>query len=466
MMSIFRALGLLVVVFFGTGGVRAETPDFDAAAAETRELLAALVAADTSNPPGNEARAVAIGVAKLREAGISHRVTEFAPGRENLVARLPGDGSAEPLLLLAHIDVVGAAGQGWTVEPHRLTERDGFLYGRGVLDDLGMAAIELEVLLLLAKTGVPLARDVIVAWTGDEESGGRGIQWLLEHEPETIAAEVVLNEGGGIRLDDAGRPLRVDLQTAEKVYQDYELRVRGPTGHSSVPLPDNAIYRLAAALERIGRHTFPVRLLPVTRANLAGRVSAVPADQARAIRAVLAVPSDPPAPAIAVLDRDPALAASLRTTCVATQVAGGTRANALPAEAWALVNCRLLPDESPEAVREELRRIIDDPNIEVSVPSEFGSGAPSPLEGPAPDAIAAVVAEMAPGIPIVPYMSRGATDSRFFRARGVAAYGIGPISVTTEDGRRAHGIDERIPIVSLRRGVEFFYRLVVALAGR
>lgn len=461
-----RALGLLIAVWLGASGVRAEEPDFDAATVEVRGLLEALVAADTRNPPGNEARAVAIGVEKLREAGIPYRVTEFAPGRENLVARLVGDGSAEPLLLLAHIDVVGAAGQGWTVEPHKLTERDGFLYGRGVLDDLGMAAIELQVLLLLAKTGVPLSRDVILAWTGDEESGGRGIQWILEHEPESVAAEVVLNEGGGIRLDDAGRPLRVDLQTAEKIYQDYELRVRGPTGHSSVPLPDNAIYRLAAALDRIAGHVFPVRLLPVTRVNLAARESTAPPEQARAIRAVLAAPSDPPPDAIAVLDQDPALAASLRTTCVATQVEGGTRANALPAEAWALINCRLLPGESPEAVRDQLRRLIEDPEIAVSAPSEFGFGAGSPLDGPGPDAIAAVVGEMAPGIPIVPYMSRGATDSRFFRARGVAAYGIGPLSVTTEDGRRAHGADERIPAASLRRGIEFFYRLVVALAGR
>lgn len=460
-----RALGLILGLFAAAGSF-AEEPNFDEAAKSTRELLEALVAANTSNPPGNEARAVTIGAERLRAAGIPYRVTEFAPGRQNLVARLKGDGSAGPLLLLAHIDVVGAEGQDWSVEPHVLTERDGYLYGRGVLDDLGMAAIELEVMKLLARNRVPLARDVILAWTGDEESGGRGIQWLIENEPESIRAEVVLNEGGGIRLDENGEPLRVDLQTAEKIYQDYVLRARGPTGHSSVPLPENAIYRLAAALGRIERHTFPVRILPVTRANLAGRVPIAPPEEAKALRAVAASPEAPPADAIAVLDRDPALAASLRTTCVATQIEGGTRANSLPAEASALINCRILPDASPAAVRAELVRIVDDREIEIAMPSEFGFGEPSPLDGPGPEAIAAVVEQVAPGIPIVPYMSRGATDSRFLRAKGIPAYGIGPISVKDEDGRRAHGADERIPAESLRAGVEFFYKLVVELAGR
>lgn len=465
MAAVIRALALTIA---GLGSIDAGAagPDFEAAARATRDLLAELVAADTSNPPGNEARAVAIGVERLVAAGIPHQVTEFAPGRENLVARLAGDGSAGPLLLLAHIDVVGAGGQEWSVPPHRLTERDGFLYGRGVADDLGMAAVELEVLVLLAETGVPLARDVILAWTGDEESGGEGIQWLLEHAPESIAAEVVLNEGGGIRLGEAGEPLRLDLQTAEKIYQDFFLLARGPTGHSSVPLPDNAIYRLTAALERIAGHTFPVRVLPVAQANLAGRAPTAPPEQAKAMRAVAAAPAAPPAAAVAVLDRDPALAAGLRTTCVATQIEGGTRANALPAEARALVNCRILPDETPDTVRAELIRIVDDPELEISIQREFGFGRPSPLDGPGPAAIAAVVAQSFPGVPIVPYMSRGATDSRFLRAKGVAAYGISPIAVSDEDARRAHGVDERIPAASLRPGVEFLYRLVVELAGR
>jgi len=443
----------------------AAAADFDAAARSARALLEALVAADTSNPPGNEARAVALGAERLRAAGLPVRVTEFAPGRENLVARLASGGGAPPLLLLAHADVVGAAGQSWSSEPHRVVERDGYLYGRGVGDDLGMAAVALEVVLLLQREKVPLARDVILAWTGDEESGGAGIRWLLEHEPGSLDAAVALNEGGGVRLGEDGRPAAIDLQTAEKQYQDFELVARGPTGHSSVPLADNAIYRLARALDRLSAHRFPARLLPVTRAWLAARAPSEPAERRRAMESLASARAALPAGALAQLDADPILAATLRTTCVATLLAGGTRVNALPAEARATLNCRILPDETPEQVRTALAKVIDDPALELRPTQEFGFAAPSPIEGPVPDAIRRVAGEMWPGIPIVPFMSRGATDSRFLRARGVAAYGINPIALGEADEQRAHGVDERIPAASLRPAVEFLYRLVVAIAG-
>ncbi|HLL53219.1 MAG TPA: M20/M25/M40 family metallo-hydrolase, partial [Myxococcaceae bacterium] len=247
-------------------GGPAARPDYDAAAADSRKLLAAVVAADTSNPPGNEARAVAAGAARLKEAGIPFERFEFAPGRENLVARLKGDGSQRPLLLLAHVDVVGTQGQRWSTPPHQLTEVNGFLQARGVADDLGRAAVTLETFILLAKSGVKLRRDVILAWTGDEESGGDGIRWLLKHHPEKVSAELAINEGGGVVLDASGKPKLISLNAAEKTYQDFTITARGTTGHSSVPLADNAILRLARGLERLGRAPFPPRLLPVTRA--------------------------------------------------------------------------------------------------------------------------------------------------------------------------------------------------------
>ena len=313
---------------------------------------------------------------------------------------------------------------------------------------------------------MPLARDVILAWTGDEESGGGGIRWLLEHDPQQIEAALVINEGGGIRLGEDGAPSRIELQTAEKVYQDFELVARGTTGHSSVPLPDNAIDRLARALVRIGDHRFPPRLLPVTRAYFEARVPLESGERRRAMQALVAAPGAPPAEALAVLDADPTLAASLRTTCVATMLSGGTRANALPAEARAHVNCRILPDRSAESLHAQLIEIVDDPGIEVRPTREFGHGVPSPLDGPGPDAIRALAEAMWPGIPVIPFMSRGATDSRFARAHGMTAYGISPIAIATSDARRAHGIDERIPEASLRPAVEFLYRLVLALAAR
>jgi acetylornithine deacetylase/succinyl-diaminopimelate desuccinylase-like protein len=255
------------------------------------------------------------------------------------------------------------------------------------------------------------------------------------------------------------------LQTAEKIYQDFTLVARGTTGHSSVPLPDNAIFQLARALGRLGAHRFPPRLLPVTRANLAARAPLESSERQRAMRALAESRGPLPDDAVAVLDADPALAASLRTTCVATQIEGGTRANALPAEARATVNCRILPDETPEQVQARLVEILDDPGIEVRPTEEFGHGVPSPLEGPGPDAIRDIVHEMWPGIPVIPFMSRGATDSRYLRARGMAAYGINSIAIAEADARRAHGIDERIPAASLRPAVEFLYRLVLEIAA-
>lgn len=440
--------------------------DFAAGAAAARELIGALVAADTTNPPGNESRAVALGKTRLDEAGIPYEVTEFAPGRENLVARLKGDGSAKPLLLIAHIDVVGTNGQDWSTDPRKMTEVGGYLVGRGVADDFGMASLALETLILLKRHDVPLARDVIVAWTGDEESGGAGVRWILDHRPELIAAEIALNEGGGLALDEQGRPRLVQLQTAEKQYQDFTITARGRTGHSSVPRPDNAIYELAAGLAKLAVHRFSPRLLPVTRAYFANRAPLEDPAVAAAMRALAAAEDTPPADAIAVLDGDPTLAATLRTTCVATMLSGGTRVNALPAQATANVNCRILPGETVADVQREIERALGSPELEVEPTNEFGFGEPSDLSGPAPLAIRAVTEQMFPGLPIVPFMSRGATDSRFLRAKGMDAYGINPIGLSEEDENRMHGIDERIPAASLRPGLEFLYRLVLELAAR
>jgi acetylornithine deacetylase/succinyl-diaminopimelate desuccinylase-like protein len=449
---------------------RAQTParevDYDAAARRARTLLGQLVAADTSNPPGNESRAVRIGAGELRKAGIRFEVSEFEPGRQNLVARLKGDGSARPLLIVAHIDVVGTGGQSWSSEPHKMIEKDGFLVGRGVADDLGMAAVALEVMRLLQQSHVPLKRDVILAWTGDEESGGKGIRWLVAHRRASIDAEVAINEGGGIVLDERGQAKLIALQMAEKTYQDFQITARGPTGHSSVPLDDNAIYRLSRALERLGKHHFPARLLPVTRAFFAGRAEREAPALARAMRALASSKGRLPARALATVEADPILRANLRTTCVATLLSGGTRENALPAEAHANVNCRILPDEMPADVQRQLVEVIDDPQLTVRPGRDFAFAKPSPLEGPGPAAIRKVMGESFPGVPIIPAMGRGATDSRHLRAVGIPSYGLVPMASTEADARRAHGIDERIPAGSLRTGVELLYRLVIELAAR
>jgi acetylornithine deacetylase/succinyl-diaminopimelate desuccinylase-like protein len=446
--------------------------DDAAVAARARTLLAELVAANTENPPGNEARAVALGVKRLEAAHIPYEVTTFAPGRQNLVARLKGDGSQKPLLLLAHVDVVGTAHQDWASPPHQMTERGGYLFGRGVEDDLGMAALVLELLIAVKEGGSPLRRDLIVAWTGDEESGGSGIRWLLENRPDSIAADLAFNEGGGPLLlpttaaDGGVGPMAVrllDLQTAEKTYQDFTLQTHGTTGHASVPLADNAISRLGGALARIGAHRFKAHLLPVTRAYLAGRASVEPPEMAAAMRAIAESTGPLPPGPLATLETRPALAALLRTTCVPTLVSGGTRVNSLPAAAEANVNCRIMPDETPAQVWHELADVVGDPGVAIHASDDFGFSQPTPFEGPGPKAVKIAGLTMWPNAQLVPVMSLGADDSRFLRMKGVRAFGFNPIPVGEEDSRRAHGIDERIPTQSLRQGAELMRRIVEEL---
>lgn len=439
---------------------------YEAEVQAVRKTLADLVKADTSNPPGNEARAVELVAARLKAEGVPYEIVEFAPGRSNLVARLKGSGGEKPLLLLAHLDVVGTGGQRWTSDPHALMEKDGYLVGRGVGDDLGMAAVSLEVFLMLKRSGVPLRRDVILALTGDEESGGKGIRHLLETKPQLVDAAVALNEGGGPLLGDNGKVKLVGLQTAEKTYQDFHLSTKGPTGHSSVPLGDNAIYRLARALDRLARLEMPVKLIPVTREYFAKRADMEPAKLAAAMRALASSKGTLPKGAVKELEKDPVLSANLRTTCIATMIHGGTKENALPPEAHGNVNCRILPGEPVESVRKRLKDAIADVNVEVTPVDDFGTADASPTAGEVPAAVQKVSAELWAGAPVIPMMSRGATDSRFLRMKGIASYGISPIATTEADGRRAHGIDERIPAASLRPGIEFFHKLVVELAGK
>ncbi|MEQ1877620.1 MAG: M20/M25/M40 family metallo-hydrolase, partial [Bdellovibrionia bacterium] len=336
----------------------ADTADYEKLAKQIRSTLEEMVAADTTSPPGNEARVVKIAEKRFKDAGIPYEITEFAPGRQNIVARLKAEKAVEkPMLVVAHTDVVGTANQTWGTDPHKVTEKDGFLYGRGVLDDLGMAAVSVELLVHLKKSGQALRRDVIVALTGDEESGGAGIQYVLKNKFSSVEAAFALNEGGGLALGKTGKVVMISLQVAEKTYQDFELLAKGPTGHSSVPLKDNAIYRLSRALDRLGKFEQPPRLLPATRAYYLGRAQVEQPPLSTAMKRLAQAKGKLPADALKTLQADPIQAANLRTTCVATLLNGGTRVNALPAEAKATVNCRILPDEDKEKIKAELTKV-------------------------------------------------------------------------------------------------------------
>jgi acetylornithine deacetylase/succinyl-diaminopimelate desuccinylase-like protein len=273
-----------------------------------------------------------------------------------------------------------------------------------------------------------------------------------------------LNEGGGLSLDGTGKMRMVALQTAEKIYQDYTLTATGTTGHSSVPVADNAIYRLARALDRLSHYTPPNHLIPVTRAYFAHLADLEASDLKTAMRKLAASKGPLPKSALKRIESDPTLAAALHTTCVATLVEGGTRQNALPATASANVNCRILPDETIAQVRDRLRAVIHDPKVDLKLAGDMGIGGTSPAEGEVPSAVAEIAQAMWPGTPVIPTLSRGATDSRFLREKGILAYGINPIAMSETDERRFHGIDERIPVASVKPGLEFFHKLVRRLA--
>jgi acetylornithine deacetylase/succinyl-diaminopimelate desuccinylase-like protein len=440
--------------------------DYDAATASFKSVISQLVSADTTNPPGNEARVTKIIAARLKKEGIASEVTEFAPGRKNLTARLKGSGKEKPLILLAHTDVVGTEGQQWSTPPHTVTEKDGYQYGRGIRDDLSMVTSNLEVFVLLKRSGVKLRRDVIIAFTGDEESGGAGIRALLKHDPSLYEAGLVINEGGAaVNAVSGGPPVYAAVEVAQKTYQDFILTTSGKTGHSSVPQRDNAIYRLARALERIDGAEPPPRLIPTTRAYFKARAKVEAPSTAQAMNAIADAQGVLPREALNVIEHNPIWAVQLRTTCVATMLSGGTKANALPASATANVNCRILPDETIDQTEARLTAIIGDSEVKVSRAPAFDFGPPSPVTGEFFDALAKVLGEVAPNASLIPVMQSGGTDSRFFRQKGVPAYGFNAIAGVESDGPRAHGVDERQQLASIRPGLELYTKLVLELAA-
>ncbi|HSI06490.1 MAG: M20/M25/M40 family metallo-hydrolase [Myxococcota bacterium] len=446
--------------------VLAAPPDFDALATDYRAVMSSLVAADTTNPPGNEARAVSIIAARLKKEGIAVEVTDFAPGRTNLVARLPGKGDEKPLMLLAHTDVVGVEGQAWSTPPHTVTEKDGYLYGRGVRDDLSLVVGNLELFIQLKRQGVKLRRDVLLVLTGDEESGGLGLRKLLEQKPELANTGLVLNEGGStITKEPGSTPFFVSYEVVHKIYRDFAVTTTGTTGHASVPRKDNAIYKLARALSRVEGADAPPRLIPVMRAYFKARAPLEDPQTAKAMLALADAPDNAlPRDALAQVEKNPILAAQMRTTCVATMLSAGTKVNALPPSARANLNCRILPDETVEALEQRLKAVIADPEVTITPEASWGAGPPSPLTGEFVDALKKVVGETWPKVPVIPVFGVGTTDSRFTREKGIASYGFSPFPGLEADGPRSHGIDERVPVKSIRQGLELYWKLILELS--
>ena len=431
------------------------------------ELYRELVEIRTVHPDGDNTAAARAMARRLLAAGFEARdveVVEPAPRKGNLVARLRGTGELRPVLLLAHIDVVEARAEDWSdgLDPFRLTEKDGYYYGRGTLDDKAMAAIFVANLARLRAAGFRPRRDIVVALTADEEGGTHnGVAWLLRHRRELVDAEFALNEGGAGTLRD-GKPWIHGVQVGEKMYLSFDLEATHPGGHSSVPTRDNAIYDLAAALSGVARLELPARVGYVTRAHFARLANIESGELADAIAAVAAGRADDAQ--LRRVSAEPRYNAQLRTTCVATKLEGGHAENALPQRAKAVVNCRLLPGEDPDFVLRELQRVAGE-RVRVKARGAPPAAEATDARSPVMRTIERVSESMWPGVPVVPLMSAGATDGSRLRNAGIPTYGVSGLFI--EHGEvRIHGRDERLAVKSFVEGTEFLHRLGKALAAR
>ena len=418
-----------------------------AVADEALRHLRRLIQFDTTNPPGNELPLAKYLAQVLAADGIESELVEPTKNRAVLCARLRGSGAARPVMLTAHMDVVGVERDRWTTDPFGGELIDGYVYGRGAIDDKGMLAASLMAFLLLKRQvvdrGVALDRDVIFLATSDEESGGKwGMSWIIANHPELVDAEFAFNEGGRIRMID-GRAAYAAVQTAEKVSTILRLRATGPGGHAAIPLEGNAVVRLARAIAALTAEKMPVTMTDTTR-EFFGRLRSIFPDP----------------------ESVPKLDALLRDTLSPTVLSGGVRHNVIPTEAEALLSLRTLPGHSPEEIVARLRARIGDPNVELTIDTPGCAAPASSHESPAFQAIRETIAELNPEIITVPYLSTGATESAFLRKHGVQCYGILPFPLSDGDEARMHDHDERVAVSAYAFGVRLLYGTVDRLATR
>lgn len=407
---------------------------------------------------------VAEAVAKrLRDAGFPASdifVGGASPAKANLVVRYHGTGRGRPILLLAHTDVVEAKREDWSMDPFVLTEKDGYFYGRGVGDDKAQAAVWIANLIRYKREGFKPDRDIIVALTADEEGGGpyNGVEWLIKNKRNLIDADLCLNEGGWGEAV-AGTRVANDVQVSEKYVINYRLEVHNKGGHSSLPVADNAIYHLAGALDRLSRFGFPLKTNDVTREYF----RALSTIEKGPIHTDLAAVAKGDAAAMQrVAAATTAWNATLRTTCVATQLEGGHAKNALPQLAAANVNCRVLPEDSIGYVTATLKRLIADTAVSLTIDGTPNKGPASPMRSDLMSAISAATTQLWPGVPAVPMMVMGATDGAYLRAAGIPTYGVQGFFYDRDD-IRFHGRDERLKVESFYQGQTFLYDLVKRL---
>jgi len=430
-----------------------------------REIYKEFIEIQSGYTTGATTPVAQAAAARLKAAGFPESdvfVGGARPDKANLVVRYRGTGARKPILLLAHTDVVEAKREDWTTNPFEFVEKDGFFYGRGTGDDKAQAAVWIANLIQYRREGFKPDRDIIVALTADEEGGGpyNGVAWLLKERRDLIDAELALNEGGWGE-EAGGKKLSNDVQVSEKYVLNYRLEGRNKGGHSSMPVADNAIYHLAGALQRLSTFAFPLKTNEVTAAYFKKMASI----EQRPIKADLAKVADQSQEAMRrVAAASPAWNATLRTTCVATQLEGGHAVNALPQLAAATVNCRVLPEDSQQYVEDTLRKVIADDQVSLKPMGVPTKGPASAMRPDVMEAVGSVTDTLWPGVPAVPIMVMGATDGMYLRAAGIPTYGVQGFFMDRDD-IRFHGRDERMGVQAFYEGQAFLYEVVKRLAG-
>ena len=429
-----------------------------------RDILKQLIETDTTDSTGDNTAAAEAMRERLLAAGFAGEDVEIlapAPRKGNLIARYPGrEPGLKPLLLLAHLDVVEADEQAWSRDPFSFAEEDGYFYGRGVSDDKDEAAIHVANLIRLRTAGYQPRREIVLALTADEEGGNyNGVKWLLDSYPERLSAEYVLNEGGGGVLV-GGERLANEVQLTEKLYQTFVIETASRGGHSSMPTDDNAIHAISVVIQRLREHRFPVRLNPVTEAFFARSRELNSGRSREAMEGILRTPPD--RESIDFLARDPFYNAMMRTTCTPTVIQGGHAENALPQTVALTVNCRLLPDASPDRIERTIRSLVGE-NASIDRVASIDMRPEATMRDDVLEVIERVSRSLWPAVPVIPIMGPGGTDGRFLRNLGIPVFGVNGIFIDVEDDR-AHASDERIRVRSYFEGQEFLYRLTRALS--
>jgi acetylornithine deacetylase/succinyl-diaminopimelate desuccinylase-like protein len=453
---------------------------FNATAANpTADLLADLIRVDTSNPPGNESKLSELLVTKLKPLGFAIDIVPTPqPGKSILFARLKGDGSARPVLIASHADVVGVEREKWTVDPFAGVVRDGYIYGRGAIDFKGGIAVFASAVMRLAQNKVPLKRDVIFMVEADEEGARYNTSWVAESHWDKMDCEFALNEGGWIMKRPDGKVRYVSISTLDKSGVSLVLTAHGTSTHSSMPRPDQAIFRLSKALAKLAEYDTKPELTASTREFFL----------------TLAKTSDPPmstyfydlvnskdpaktAKADKEISKDVLLHAIMRNTIAPVLMNAGFRGNVIPGSAEATINCRTIPGTTPEDLIAEIKKVIADSDVDVGLPKDStgqtarvqrlaGRAKDSPTDNPLYQALVHSANKVWSGVPVTPYLFQAGTDAFAWRSRGVPVYGIYPYPISNEDLSRMHGNDERVPVDSLEQGTSLIYQTLLEVAAK